>query len=32
MEDQIKWKKGFEIFLIGHYAGDIGNGNIASKY
>ena len=28
----IKWKRGFEIFLIDHYAGDIGNKNIAGKY
>ena len=27
-----KVKKSFEIFLIDHYAGDIGNKNIAGKY
>ena len=27
----IKWKRGFEIFLIDHYAGDIGNKNITGK-
>ena len=32
VEDQIRWKRGFEIFLIDHYAGDIGNKNIVSKY
>ena len=25
VEDLIRWKRGFEIFLIEHYAGDIGN-------
>ena len=29
VEDQIRWKKGFEIFLVDHCAGDIGNKNIA---
>ena len=32
VEDLISWKKGFEIFLIDHYTGDIGNKNIAGKY
>ena len=32
VEDLIRWKRGFEIFLIDHYAGDIGNKNIAGKY
>ena len=31
-ERDIKWKKGLEIFLIEHYAGDIGNNNITGKY
>ena len=30
-ENLIRWTKGFEIFLIDHYAGDIGNKNIAGK-
>ena len=29
LEDLIKWKRGFEIFLSGHYASDIENKNIA---
>ena len=32
VEDIMSWIKGFEIFLIDHYAGDIGNKNIAVKY
>ena len=28
----IRWKRGFEIFLIYHNAGDIKNKNIAGKY
>ena len=32
VEDLIRWNKGFEIFLIDHYASDIGNKNIAGKY
>ena len=32
LKDLIKWKRGFEIFLIDHYAGDIGNKNITGKY
>ena len=32
VKDLIKWKKGFEIFLIDHYAGDIGNKYITGKY
>ena len=32
VEDLIKWKRGFEIFLIDHYAGDIGNKNNTGKY
>ena len=32
VEDLIMWNRGFKIFLIGHYAGEIGNKNIASKY
>ena len=31
VDDLIRWKRGFEIFLIDHYA-DIGNKNIADKY
>ena len=31
VDDIIRWKRGFEIFLIDHYA-DIGNKNIADKY
>ena len=26
-EDVIRWKRGFQIFFIGHYTGDIGNKN-----
>ena len=32
MKELIKWKESFEIFLIDHYAGDIGNISIAGKY
>ena len=32
VEDLIRWNKGFEIFLIDHYDGEIGNINIAGKY
>ena len=32
MEDLIRCKRGFEIFLIEHFAGDVGNKNIAGKY
>ena len=32
MNDLIRWKRGFEILLIDHHAGDIGNKNIANKY
>ena len=32
VEDLRRWKRSFEIFLIDHYAGDIGNENIAGKY
>ena len=32
VEDVIKWKRGFEIFLIDHYHGDIRKKNIAGKY
>ena len=32
MEDWIRWKRGFETFLIEHCAGDIGNKNIAGNY
>ena len=31
MKDLIGWKRGFAIFLIDHYAGDIGNNNITGK-
>ena len=31
MEDQIIWKRGFEIFLIDQYAGGIRKKNIAGK-
>ena len=30
VEDLVRWKRGFEMFLIEHYTGDIGNKNIAS--
>ena len=32
VEDLIKWKRCFEIFLIKHCAGDIENKNIAGMY
>ena len=32
VEDLIRWKRCFEIFLIDHCASDIGNKNIAGKY
>ena len=32
VKDLIKWKRGFEMFFIDHYAGDIGNKNITGKY
>ena len=32
VEDLIRWNKGFEIFLIDHYAGENPNKNIAGKY
>ena len=32
VKDLIKWKRGFEIFLTDHYAGDIGNKDITVKY
>ena len=32
VEDLMKWKNGFEKFLIDHYADDIANKNIAGKY
>ena len=32
VEDLIRWSRGFEIFLIDHYAGDIRKKNIAGKY
>ena len=32
VKDLIRWKRGFEIFLIDHYAGDIGNKNVTGKY
>ena len=32
VEDLIKWNRGFEICLIDHYAGEIGNKNISGKY
>ena len=31
VENLIRWTKGFEIVLIDHYAGDIGNKNVAGK-
>ena len=31
-EDLIRWNRGFEIFLIDRYDGEIGNINIAGKY
>ena len=32
VEDLIRWNKGFEIFLIDRYDGEIENINIAGKY
>ena len=32
LEDLIRWKRSFDIFLIDHYAGDIENKSIAGKY
>ena len=32
LEDLIRGKRNFEIFLINHYAGDIGNENNDGKY
>ena len=32
VEELIKWKRCFEIFLIDHCASDIGHKNIAGKY
>ena len=32
VEDLVKWKRFFEIFLIDHCAGDIGNKNINGNY
>ena len=32
LEDLIRWNRRFAIFLIGHYAGDMRNKNIAAKY
>ena len=32
MEELKGWKRGFEKFLVDHYAGDIGNINIVGKY
>ena len=32
MKDLIRWKRGFEIFSIDHYAGDIGNNNTTGMY
>ena len=32
VEDLRMWNRGFEIFLIGLYDGEIGNTNIAGKY
>ena len=32
VKDLIKYKRGFEMFFIDHYAGDIGNKNITGKY
>ena len=32
VEDLIRRNRIFEIFLIGYYAGDTGNKNIAGKY
>ena len=32
VKNLITWKRGFEIFLIKQFAGDIGNKNITGKY
>ena len=32
VKELIRWKRGFEIFLIDHYAGDVENNNISGKY
>ena len=32
VEGLVRSNRGFEMFLIDHYAGDIGNTNIAGKY
>ena len=32
LKDLIRWKRGFEIFLIGLSAGDTGNNNITENY
>ena len=32
VKDLIRWMRGFEVFLIDHYAGDIGNNSIIGKY
>ena len=32
VEDLINWKRRFEMFLIDHCAGDIGNKKITGKY
>ena len=32
LEDLMKWKRCFEMFLIDYYAGDIENKNVAGKY
>ena len=32
VKNLIRWKRDFEIFLIDHHAGDIGNKNITGKY
>ena len=32
VKDQIKWIRGFELFLTDQFVGDIGNKNMAGKY
>ena len=32
VKDLIRWKRGFEMFLIDYYAGDIGNNNVTGKH
>ena len=32
MEDLIRWNRGFEVFLIDYYDGEIVNTNITGKY